>query len=283
MIPESGSSPSRWLVVALVVVALVGFYRLAHVHHASDAPTPGAAPSTPSTRPAQTVDMVTIAAGEFFAGCNESVDHECFDLEKPGGTRTLPAFSIDRTEVTVAAYRACVDAGACREADGGEGCNASLVEREAHPINCVDWEQARAYCTWRGARLPSEWEWERAARGTDGRKYPWGNEPVDCRRAVIDEGSGSACGRGDTTFEVGSKPEGASPDGVLDLIGNVWEWTASIHDGNSSPVVRGGAYYVDALLARASFQLRFSPVGSGPFVGFRCAKSFDEPIPGNAP
>ncbi len=252
---DSDSSPSYWLGAALVVIALIGFYRLGIVHGAQEPE-----------------DMVLVPAGEFFAGCNEEVDSECLADEKPGGPRELPAFSIDRTEVTLAAYRACVEAETCSKPDQGEGCNWGESERERHPVNCVDLDQATAYCAWRGARLPTEWEWEKAARGNDGRKYAWGNEPVDCRRAVIDEGSGSACGLGDTTFEVGSKPEGASPYGALDLIGNVWEWTSSIREGSSSPVVRGGAFYVGPPHARASFGLQFNPAGRGAFVGFRCAK-----------
>ncbi len=255
MTNDSDSSTSHWLGAALVVIALIGFYRLGIVHDAQEPE-----------------DMVLVPAGEFFAGCNEEADAECFADEKPGGPRELAAFSIDRTEVTLAAYRDCVDAEACSEPDRGEGCNWGETGRDRHPVNCVDWDQAKAYCAWRAARLPTEWEWEKAARGSDGRKYPWGNEPVDCQRAVIDEGSGNACGQGDTTFEVGSKPEGASLYGALDLIGNVWEWTSTTREESGSVVVRGGAFYVAPPQARASFGLRFNPKGRGAFVGFRCAK-----------
>lgn len=91
-----------------------------------------------------------------------------------------------------------------------------MAGRERHPVNCVDWNQAEAYCAWRGDRLPTEWE--RAARG------PRGDASADCSRAVIDDGSGNACGEGDGTVEVGSKPEGASSEGVLDQAA---DWTAS--------------------------------------------------------
>jgi eukaryotic-like serine/threonine-protein kinase len=223
-------------------------------------------------RAARSEDMVAIAAGEFFAGCDQSVESKCLADEKPGGPRQIKAFAIDRTEVTVEAYRDCVEAGDCSPSGSEAGCNASQVARDRHPINCVDWDQAVAYCAWREARLPSEWEWERAARGPDGLLNPWGNEPVDCTRAVIDEGSGNACGKGDTTFEVGSRPAGASAEGALDLIGNVWEWTASSRPGRSGRIVRGGGYYITSEHARASFLLLFKPDGQGPFVGFRCAR-----------
>ena len=223
-------------------------------------------------RSARSEDMVAIAAGEFFAGCDPSVESNCLADEKPGGPRRVQAFAIDRTEVTVEAYRDCVEAGDCRPSASEAGCNASQAGRDRHPINCVDWDQAVAYCAWRGARLPSEWEWERAARGPDGRLNPWGNEPADCTRAVFDEGSGNACGKGDTTVEVGSRPAGASPEGALDLIGNVWEWTASSRPGGLARIVRGGGYYGTLDQARASFLLRFKPEGQGAFVGFRCAR-----------
>lgn len=222
--------------------------------------------------PAPAEDMVAIAAGAFFAGCDEKVESKCLEDEKPGGQRQIGAFTFDRTEVTVEAYRACVEAGDCSPSAGDAGCNASQADRDRHPINCVDWDQAVAYCAWRGAHLPSEWEWERAARSTDGRRNPWGNEPADCTRAVIDEGSGNACGKGDTTFEVGSRPAGASAEGALDLIGNVWEWTSSSRPGSARRIVRGGGYYITPDLARASLLLRFKPQGQAPFVGFRCAR-----------
>ncbi|MEZ4334071.1 MAG: SUMF1/EgtB/PvdO family nonheme iron enzyme [Myxococcota bacterium] len=219
---------------------------------------------------------VAVAGGPFFAGCNEAIDDACFPDEKPGGMREVEAFAIDRTEVTVAAYRACVDAGACSPPDAGEDCNDLRPERDRHPVNCVDQGQAATYCAWRGGRLPSEWEWERAARGTQGRLHPWGDAPADCDRAVIDAGTGQTCGEAEGTLEVGRRPAGASPEGALDLIGNVWEWTSSSPENSSARVVRGGAYYVGPAQARASARLLFKPWGRGPYVGFRCARSAEE-------
>lgn len=226
-------------------------------------------------RPVGEAFEIAIPGGPFFAGCNEAIDDACFPDEKPGGMREVDAFAIDRTEVTVAAYRACVEAGACSAPDEGEDCNDLRAGRDRHPVNCVDQEQAAAYCAWRGGRLPSEWEWERAARGADGRLHPWGDEPVDCERAVIDAGAGQACGEAEGTLEVGSRPAGASPEGALDLIGNVWEWTSSAPGNSSARVVRGGAYYVGSAQARASARLLFKPWGRGPFVGFRCVQSLE--------
>ena len=217
-------------------------------------------------------DQVLVEAGEFIVGCRESIDVGCAASEKAARPLTLPSFSIDRTEVTVAAYRACVEAGVCSEPDSGGACNYAMADRERHPVNCVDWNQSEAYCAWRGDRLPTEWEWERAARGTRGDRFPWGDASVDCSRAVIDDGSGNACGKGDGTFEVGSKPDGASSEGALDLIGNVWEWTSSTPEGSSSRIVRGGAYYVESNQLRASLGIPFAPNGRADYVGFRCAR-----------
>lgn len=231
-------------------------------------------------------DMVLVPAGDFFMGCNERVDNECDDDEKPGRTVSVGAFAIDRTEVTVAAYEKCVAAGACttstflRHSDNNEYCNYGNGARSDHPMNCVNWSGADAFCRWAKKRLPSEKEWEKAARGTDGRKYAWGNDAVDCRRAVLDDGrtTGAAgsetdgCGR-DSTWPVGSKPEGASPYGAVDMIGNVWEWVADGYARDNDHSLRGGAWNFIPGFARASHRLRFVPSKPHDFVGFRCAQS----------
>ena len=213
-------------------------------------------------------ERVAIAGGAFVAGCDPAQGDDCLPDEMPREVREVAAFEIDRTEVTVAAYRACVEAGACTPPDVAEGCNWDREGRELHPVNCVDWEQAKAYCAFRDARLPTEWEWEKAARGSDGRRNPWGDAPADCRVAVLDEGGGNGCGAGDTTFEVGSRPAGATPEGVVDLIGNVWEWTSTVREGGPSPAVRGGAWYTEPAEARASYLLRFKASGRGTSSGF---------------
>lgn len=216
-----------------------------------------------------------VPAGQFFSGCNESADTDCFADEKLGQNRWLDAFEIDASEVTTVAFRGCVSDGGCSEPRSGASCNWERSERDWHPINCVDWDQARAYCEWNGKRLPTEWEWEKAARGTDGRKFPWGNEAADCGRAVMENEDGSACGQGPTTFEVGSKPSGRSPFGLLDMAGNVWEWTSSTSREPSLIVVRGGSWFDNATLARVSFRGKYPASSQIPSLGFRCAVSVD--------
>lgn len=167
--------------------------------------------------------MVEVPGGEFFMGCNERVDSECSYDEKPGKTVQVASFHIDRTEVTVGDYKKCVDAGAC-SADvasqivKGEDkhCNWGKSSRADHPINCVRWANAEAYCKWAGKRLPTEKEWEKAARGTDGRKYAWGNTKISCAFAVLWDKGGRGCEKG-STWPVGSKPSGASPFGAQDM------------------------------------------------------------------
>jgi len=225
------------------------------------------APPVPAVRSG----MVHVPAGEFYYGCNESVDTECDDDEKPGKRITLAAFHIDKTEVTVSAYEACKRAGACTVPKSGGSCNWGKSDRERHPINCVDWNQAKAYCAWAGNRLPTEQEWEKAARGTDGRKYPWGNERASCARAVMDDGGGNGCGRGNTTWPVGSKPSGVSPYGALDMVGNVWEWTSSRGDSGGR-VLRGGSWYAPPRRVRASYRRWYAPSRRLVRGGFRCAR-----------
>jgi len=153
---------------------------------------------------------------------------------------TVSAFCIDKLEVTTASYEACVTEGKCTAGDSGGFCNGNSSSRSSDPINCVNWPQAEAYCKSKGGRLPTEVEWEFAARGTDGRTHPWGNKaPEDhlCWRRKESEQSGKG------TCPVGSHPKGDSPFGVSDMAGNVREWTSSdFKTGDPRKVERGGAW-----------------------------------------
>lgn len=185
------------------------------------------------------IPMRLVPEGEFTMGSEQSDD------EKPIHQVTLDAFYMDKYETTNALYRACVDAGACTEPHStSRYTNNDYVN---HPVVYVDWYQAQTYCEWRGADLPSEAQWEKAARGTDERTYPWG-EDSDCDRA----NSNLSC-VGDTT-EVGSYESGKSPYDIYDMYGNVWEWVNnwySAYPGNTIVnsdygeiyrVMRGGSW-----------------------------------------
>lgn len=167
-------------------------------------------------------EMVAIPAGTFWMGCNEDVDVDCWPDEYPYHEVTMSAYAIDRTEVTVADYAACMEGGECGppvDLDGYDNpCQHTMGDDQ--PVVCVTWFNARDYCQWAGKELATEAQWEKAARGDDGRLYPWGNQPPTCNLVVM---SGMC---GDTIEPVGSKPAGASPYGVLDMAGNVFEWTA---------------------------------------------------------
>ena len=227
--------------------------------------------------------MVSVPAGTFLRG-SSSGDAD----EKPQRRVYLSAFSIDKHEVTVAQYRRCVRGGRCSKAKTGTYCNWSQSGRGQHPLNCVNWAQAKAYCAWAGKRLPTEAEWEKAARGTDGRTYPWGNAQASCQRAVMREG-GSGCGK-KSTWPVGSKsPAGDSPYGAQDMAGNVWEWTAdwygkSYYSGapvrnpegpSAGPgrVVRGGSWDSIARYVRAANRSYSTPADRTSNLGFRCART----------
>jgi formylglycine-generating enzyme required for sulfatase activity len=192
--------------------------------------------SSPDARAACTSppcdEMVRIAGGAAIIGCNSTV--HCYPDEEPVRTITFSSFEIGRTEVTRAAYRECVRAGACTApTDHAVDLDVDLE----HPVYGVTWSQAVAYCSWRGMRLPTEAEWERAARGTGGRAYPWGDAVISCTYANYTPNlSGTPMACVGSTTPVGSYPAGASPEGALDMIGNVWEWT-------STPYVE--TYYAD--------------------------------------
>ncbi len=241
--------------------------------------------------PAVVGDMVEVPAGAFWRGCVDG-DEACNDDEHPGREVTLVAYRIDVTEVTSAAYRDCVDAGACSaplletasarnpDAPAPLSCNWGDDARDDHPMNCVNWAQAEAYCRWVGKRLPTEAEWERAARGEAGAPFPWGDAELTCDRANY-----QPC-TGDTT-PVGSLPDGASPLGVQDLAGNVWEWVADWYDDRyyeTGPTadpkgaesgflrsVRGGSLHDPPSKMRMSHRDYECPCFSEADIGFRCA------------
>ena len=230
--------------------------------------------------------MVSVPAGVFRMGCNSSVDNQCYDDEKPYHKVYLDAFSIDKYEVTVEQYGACVKAGKCKEPYTDMSCNWGRPDRVDHPINCVNWYDAKAYCEWNGKRLPTEAEWEKASRGTDGRKYPWGNQEANCEYTVTNDGV-NGCGK-NSTWPVGGKPKDVSPYGAIDMAGNVAEWTADCYDSSfytRSPerdpkgptwgqtrVIRGGAWGLATRRLRASSRYSNPPGNKNPHVGFRCAK-----------
>jgi formylglycine-generating enzyme required for sulfatase activity len=209
-------------------------------------------------------DMLEIPAGEFTMGCDERDSEVCGKAERGSKTVNLPAFAIDRTEITQAAYSRCIEAGVCSAPAGGffpeENCT--------HPVVNVDWKQASQYCAWMDKRLPSEAEWEKAARGTESRRYPWGDELPDCELANF-----ASCGS--KVEPVASHPAGASPYGVLDMAGNVREWVFDREDDKSkSPkrAIRGGMFSDRPTHLRAARRTWGDVSVSDLGIGFRCAK-----------
>jgi formylglycine-generating enzyme required for sulfatase activity len=208
--------------------------------------------------------MVRVAGVTFWMGCAPERDPACAETERPRHEVHVAPFRIDRTEVTRGAYRACVVSHACTPPQGG----ATERAKDRLPVARVTWRQARAYCAWMGRRLPTEAEWELAARGTDGRLYPWGDAPPTCTRAWTAE-----CGP--EPAEVGARPAGASTSGVLDLAGNVDEWVEAVYRAYESAsssgqrVARGGAY--DAWHVRATARSALDPDHRDEWLGFRCA------------
>jgi formylglycine-generating enzyme required for sulfatase activity len=226
-------------------------------------------------------NMVPIVAGDFFMGCDPVADATCGSDEQPGRMVTLAAYSIDKNEVTETDYKLCVDAGNCTMPTGFDP-----VTNPTLPVTNVTWYQADAYCKWTGKRLPTEAEWERAARGTDQRIFPWGGDTPNC-------GLANFMGCGDVAKPVGSLPTVTSPEGVLDMAGNAWEWVADFYQANyygSNPpmmnpkgpatgttkVIRGGGFDASStartLRASARSQQDPSTTGTGVSQGFRCAK-----------
>ncbi len=189
---------------------------------------------------------VYIDAGDFEMGCSE--DDDCWvgvGNESPRHTVTLSHYCIQVTQVSVSQYRECKDAGGCTNGEPTEGGGTSWYnwttvpeDREEHPINGVTWDEAREYCIWVGGDLPTEAQWEKAGRGTDERKYPWGPEAPSCLRCNWNpSGQGLPYGCNQVTEGPGTWPvgyltttQGDSFYGLKDMAGNVWEWTLDCYD-----------------------------------------------------
>lgn len=231
--------------------------------------------------------MVPVPGGTFEMGS------DVLSSERPIRQVQVDAFWIDQREVTVSDYLQCVSMGPCANPVPIRGCYyyGSEPDMGGRPMNCVDWYEADTYCAWVDGgtkRLPTEAEWEKAARGTDARTYPWGDEPeASCRHAVMNDG-GTGCGTG-AAWMVGSKPLGNSPHGAGDMAGNVWEWVADWYalsydaDATDNPtgpadgterVLRGGSWFEDLPdNFRASKRIGYNPSNHNSAVGFRCART----------
>ncbi|MBI4056861.1 MAG: formylglycine-generating enzyme family protein [Elusimicrobia bacterium] len=203
------------------------------------------------------------------------------EYEIPVHEVNIKSFEMSKTEVTVVQYKACVDEGSCTKPEEGGSCNWNKLGREKYPINCVDWNQAVVYAQWAGGRLPSEAEWEYAARSAGKNQiYPWGNEEPTSAKAVYMSNGG--------TQPVGSKPAGNTKQGVSDMAGNVWEWVQDTwhdsyrgapQDGSAwtqstylTRVIRGGSWYYFARYLRSARRSDVDPGYRGNFVGLRLVR-----------
>ena len=236
----------------------------------------GDAPGFDCSETADPGALVSVPGGDFLMGCNEAIDDDCSDDESPSHTVTLSPFEIDATEVTQQQYTSCVAAGACEAPACSWDCDSGNF-----PASCLTWGQANDYCSWANKRLPTEAEWEKAARGDAGNKYPWGNDDPDCTRANM-----SKCGEKPTA--VGSLDAGKSPYGAFDMAGNVVEYVADFYDAayyESSPASdptgpetgmrhggRGGGFKSDSEYLRASKRDWYDATDSAASLGFRCAR-----------
>jgi formylglycine-generating enzyme required for sulfatase activity len=239
--------------------------------------------------------MVFVPAGEFLMGSKEDYPYD--NGEHPQHTVYVSEFWIDKTEVTNEQYDRCLAASVCQASRSRyAGYYDHFLKGADQPAVWVSWHDAQAYCEWARKRLPTEAEWEKAARGTDGRKYPWGNS-FDGSKVNV-HGTGAGDGYPETA-PVGSYPEGASPYGALDMEGNVSEWCQDWYDNNyyaSSPqrdpqgpssgsrrVVRGSACSSNERIVRAAARHARDPDGRARCLGFRCVSQspvgYDTPKP----
>jgi len=287
------SRGARWAlrvaIAAVLAVLLAGCGSPEDGQGATTAPSPGQR----RARPRDGVEMVYVPAGSFWMGSAEGEPLAETD-ELPRHEVTLDGFWIDRVEVTNARFVAFLNEagnsgengvryielneGYARIRQGEDGSFSTTAAAADHAVVMVSWHGADAYCRWAGARLPTEAEWEYAARGEDGRWYPWGDGSPDCERT-------QAHGCSSAAAKVGALPEGASWCGVLDMAGNVWEWVAdrygpyaseAVHSpmGPEEGVLRvthGGGWHASEQELRCAYRLESAPGSHVGCVGFRCA------------
>jgi formylglycine-generating enzyme len=321
--------PARWLVVVLPYLACRS--EGAREDSTTTAPTPttptttaapakpaAPEPATPEPAPvvtapdgtkaiacdAEVADMKCIPGGPFLRGSDDGPDNA-----RPQASVWLQTFYMDTNEVTYAQYEACEKTG-----DPAKRCNDARprytdYDHPNMPMTGVSWFDAVKYCEAHGKRLPTEAQWEKAARGPDGKLYPWGDDPITCERAIYRDASGRGCGlkkrfsKPDTgrPWDVGSRPAGAY--GLFDMVGNSWEWVADWYSkswascgadcegidpkgpcggaaecaATRNKVVRGGSWYWEDAKATGVYRRPHVPANE-PFhhFGFRCAATVDE-------
>jgi formylglycine-generating enzyme required for sulfatase activity len=231
--------------------------------------------------PVDGMELIYIPAGEFTMG-----DDDSYKDERPSHKVFLDAYFIDKTEVTNGMYNRCLDNLGCTIPLMGYPTFFVEPDYANLPVVHISFAQAEAYCKWAGRRLPTEAEWEKAARGDDERLFPWGKEEIDCIHANFK-------GCMENPVNVGSYPAGASPYGVLDMAGNVFEWVADWYgetyysnspyqnpkgpDGGDGRVLRGGAFNYSSRFARTTNRLKAYPEHRAANNGFRCAISVENP------
>ena len=239
----------------------------------------GLVPAGAFTMGSRNIDAALVECQSYDSNC----DHSWFEDELVPHVVNLDAYYMDVYEVTNRRYADCVNAGACEPpVESSSDTRSSYFGNPSfddYPVIFIDWDMAKTYCEWRGARLPTEAEWEKAARSTDERTYPWGEE--------IDDTYANYNGSVGDSSAVGSYENGKSPYGLYDMVGNVWDWVADFYsytyyrespssnpqgpDSGEGRVLRGGSWYDPAYLNRTTTRLQqVHPVDNN--YGFRCAR-----------
>lgn len=217
-----------------------------------------------------TVDMLRVQGATItvpvLSPTAEDLMHIAYEQAKVG------TLFMDKDEVTVGEYRACVISGRCSPFGGGTQCDRVMKRLgKTRPAQCVNQDQAEAYCRWTGQRLPTNAEWELAWRGSNGRKYPWGDEPLTPARAAFCYSSSFAC-FSRVSGPVGKHPKGCTPEGICDLAGNVAELVTNGSRDPNSQVFRGGSCGVTPEDVKPAWMDSGAMGGAGVAVGFRCAQ-----------